>query len=87
MMNLILHCFLILVWKIKALQLMPLMILYQHYRLIKLDYYRIAILDIKMPKMNGFELGSELKKINNKIKISFISAFDIQEENLKYTVP
>jgi two-component SAPR family response regulator len=47
----------------------------------------MAILDIKMPKMNGFELRSKLKKINNKIKISFISAFYIQEENLKYTVP
>jgi two-component system, OmpR family, response regulator ChvI len=53
----------------------------------KIGLYRKAILDIKMPKMNGFELGSELKKIDNKIKISFISEFDIQEENLKYTVP
>jgi two-component system, OmpR family, response regulator ChvI len=53
----------------------------------KIGLYRKAILDIKMPKMNGFELGCELKKIDNKIKISFISEFDIQEENLKYTVP
>jgi two-component system, OmpR family, response regulator ChvI len=45
----------------------------------KIGLYRKAILDIKMPKMNGFELGSELKKIDNKIRISFISAFDIQE--------
>ena len=53
----------------------------------KIGLYTMAILDIKMPKMNGFELGGELKKIDNKIKISFISAFDIQEENLKHTVP
>ena len=53
----------------------------------KIGLYTMAILDIKIPKMNGFELGSELKKMDNKIKISFISAFDIQEENLKNTVP
>ncbi|HEY0579295.1 MAG TPA: response regulator [Candidatus Nitrosocosmicus sp.] len=53
----------------------------------KIGLYNMAILDIKMPKMNGFELGGELRKLDNKIKISFISAFDIQEENLKQSIP
>jgi DNA-binding response OmpR family regulator len=53
----------------------------------KIGLYAMAILDIKIPKMNGFELAGELRKIDNKIKIFFISAFDIQEEMLKHSVP
>ncbi len=53
----------------------------------KTGLYIMAILDIKMPTMNGFELGGEIRKLDDKIKISFISAFDIHEENLKVTVP
>jgi DNA-binding response OmpR family regulator len=49
--------------------------------------YTMAILDIKMPKMNGFELGGKIRKLDDKIKISFMSAFDIPEENLKTTAP
>jgi CheY-like chemotaxis protein len=47
----------------------------------------MAILDIRMPKMNGFELGDKIRKLDDKIKISFMSAFDIPEENLKTTAP
>jgi two-component system, OmpR family, response regulator ChvI len=53
----------------------------------KIGLYTMAILDIKMPKMNGFELWGELRQLDNKIKISFISAFDIQEVNLKQSIP
>jgi DNA-binding response OmpR family regulator len=49
--------------------------------------YTMAILDIKMPKMNGFELGGKIRNLDDKIKISFMSAFDIPEENLKTTAP
>jgi DNA-binding LytR/AlgR family response regulator len=83
MMNLILHSLLIVVWKIMALQLMSLLALSSF----KIGLYTMAILDIKMPKMNGFELWGELRKLDNKIKISFISAFDIQEVNLKQSIP
>jgi two-component SAPR family response regulator len=47
----------------------------------------MAILDIRMPQMNGFELGNEIRKLDTKVKISFMSAFDILEENLKVVVP
>jgi DNA-binding response OmpR family regulator len=53
----------------------------------KVGLYTMAILDIKMPKMNGFELGGKLRRLDDKIKISFMSAFDIPEEDLKTTIP
>jgi DNA-binding response OmpR family regulator len=47
--------------------------------------YDLALLDIKMPKMNGFELCREIRKVNDKVKVCFATAFDIQkeEEDLK----
>jgi DNA-binding response OmpR family regulator len=45
--------------------------------------YVMALLDIKMPKMNGFELYNELRKINEKLKVCFITAFDVQKDDLK----
>jgi len=37
-------------------------------------YYDLFILDIKMPKMNGFELYTEIEKIDNQVKVCFITA-------------
>ena len=47
--------------------------------------YTLALLDIKMPKINGFELCNEMRKVNDKVKVCFVTAFDIQkeEEDLK----
>jgi CheY-like chemotaxis protein len=33
-----------------------------------------------MPKMNGFELCNEMRKVNDKVKVCFVTAFDIQRE-------
>lgn len=41
----------------------------------KVDYYDAIISDVDMPEMNGFELCKELLKIDDKIKIFFVSAF------------
>jgi DNA-binding response OmpR family regulator len=43
----------------------------------KPNVYGLLILDIKMPKMDGFELYDKIKKIDDKVKVFFISAFDI----------
>jgi CheY-like chemotaxis protein len=37
--------------------------------------YDLLILDIKMPDMNGFELFEEIRKIDNKVKTCFLTAF------------
>jgi two-component SAPR family response regulator len=36
-----------------------------------------------MPEMNGFELYNEIRKIDDKVKICFITAFDIQKEDVE----
>jgi DNA-binding response OmpR family regulator len=40
----------------------------------KPDLYDLSILDIKMPNMNGFELYKELVKVDNKLKVCFLTA-------------
>ena len=37
--------------------------------------YDLLILDIKMPDMNGFELYEQIKKIDSKVKVCFLTAF------------
>jgi two-component system, OmpR family, response regulator ChvI len=49
--------------------------------------YGLLILDIKMPKMDGFELYDKIKKINNKVKVFFISAFDIDRATISKKYP
>jgi DNA-binding response OmpR family regulator len=53
----------------------------------KSNVYGLLILDVKMPKMDGFELYNKIKKIDKKAKIFFISAFDIDHVEItkKYT--
>ncbi|MGN6349395.1 MAG: response regulator [Candidatus Nitrosocosmicus sp.] len=43
--------------------------------------YAIAVLDIRMPNMNGFELCSELRKADDNIKFVFMTAYDIHSED------
>ena len=45
-------------------------------------YYDAAILDIKMPEMNGLVLYAELRKSDRKIKICFLAAGEINVEKL-----
>ena len=42
--------------------------------------YALALLDVNMPKMNGFELYKEIRKIDDKVKVCFVTAFDIRRE-------
>jgi DNA-binding response OmpR family regulator len=45
--------------------------------------YDLVILDYKMPNMNGFELYRKIRKLDEKVRVCFLTAFDIQYEDLK----
>jgi DNA-binding response OmpR family regulator len=40
----------------------------------KAGFYDLLILDIRMPKMNGFQLYREIKNIDDKVKVCFLTA-------------
>jgi signal transduction histidine kinase len=44
------------------------------------DLYNLIILDIKMPKMNGFEFYKKVRKIDNKVKVCFLTAGEINSD-------
>ena len=45
--------------------------------------YDLALIDYKMPNMNGFELYREIRKIDERVKVCFITAFEVYHEELK----
>lgn len=49
--------------------------------------YDVALLDIRMPSMNGFELYKKLRERDSKIKVCFITAFEMYEEEFKKLFP
>jgi len=53
----------------------------------KADLYDLIILDIKMPKKDGFEVYKEILKIDNRVKVCFLTAGDINYRSLKETFP
>ena len=44
--------------------------------------YDLLILDVKMPKMNGFELYREIRKINDKVKVCFLTAGEMYYDDI-----
>ena len=53
----------------------------------KPNSYGLALLDIRMPKINGFELYKKIKDIDNKIEVCFITAFEDYREEFKESFP
>ena len=53
----------------------------------KPNFYNLAILDIRMPNMNGFELFHKMERIDNKVKVCFISAYDMDDKALREQFP
>jgi CheY-like chemotaxis protein len=51
------------------------------------DYYDLVLTDIRMPKMNGFELYRRIKEKNPSMKIAFITAFEINKEEFSKVLP
>ena len=53
----------------------------------KAGLYDLLLIDIKMPKMNGFELYQEIEKIDNRVKVCFITAFEVYYKSLRELFP
>jgi two-component system response regulator ChvI len=45
--------------------------------------YDLLLLDIKMPKMNGFELYQKMKEIDSNVKICFLTASELFYEEYR----
>jgi CheY-like chemotaxis protein len=49
----------------------------------KAGLYELLLLDIKMPEMGGFLLYREMKKIDNKTKVCFLTASEMYHEKFR----
>jgi two-component system, OmpR family, response regulator ChvI len=53
----------------------------------KPNLYDLALLDIKMTPLNGFELYKEMKKVDEGLKACFITAFEDHRQEFKESFP
>ena len=56
----------------------------------KAGVYDLLLLDVRMPKLNGFQLYEQIKKIdnnNNKAKVCYITAYEINYEKIREEFP
>jgi two-component SAPR family response regulator len=58
----------------------------EHFRINQRDY-SLIISDIRMPTMNGFEFVREARKINRKVKILLMTAFEINDKEFARVLP
>lgn len=49
--------------------------------------YDLLILDIRMPRMNGFQLYSKIRDIDNNVKVCFLTAFDESRREFRTSFP
>jgi two-component system, OmpR family, response regulator ChvI len=47
------------------------------------NIYDLLLLDVRMPKMSGFEFYNEILKVDNKVKVCFISTHNIDYNTLR----
>jgi len=45
--------------------------------------YDLLLIDIAMPKMNGFELYDKIRELDKKVKISFVTASEMYYEEIR----
>ena len=53
----------------------------------KPSFYDLLLIDINMPYMNGFELCTEILKIDVNVKICFMSAGEVNHEAVRELYP
>ena len=49
--------------------------------------YDLILLDIRMPKMDGFELYQRITQLDSKTKVCFMTAFEVYYDALKELFP
>src|ERR1700747_626428 len=49
--------------------------------------YDLMLIDIRMPKMNGFELYREIKKKSENVRICFFTAFEVYYDEFRKMFP
>jgi two-component system, OmpR family, response regulator ChvI len=49
----------------------------------KPDYYDLLLIDVKMPKIDGIELYEKIRKIDDKVMVWFITAYETYYRALK----
>ena len=47
------------------------------------NQYDLLLIDIRMPRMNGFELYQKLKKIDFNIRVCFVTGFESYYNSLR----
>jgi two-component system, OmpR family, response regulator ChvI len=53
----------------------------------KLGSYDLVLLDINMPKMNGFQLFRAIRKVDPKVRVCFITAFEVYFDEFRRVFP
>lgn len=51
------------------------------------DAYDVSILDIRMPGISGFELYREMRKIDGRAIVCFLTAFEVHREEFEKMFP
>ena len=53
----------------------------------KTGVYDCLIIDIRLPKMDGFELYDKIKELDNKVKVCFVTAYEVNYQALREVFP
>lgn len=49
--------------------------------------YHLALVDLKMPTMGGFEVYHQIRKVDGKVRVCFLTAFDMSYADLVTSFP
>jgi two-component system, OmpR family, response regulator ChvI len=53
----------------------------------KAGAYDLLLLDIRMPRMSGFELYDKIKEIDDKVNVCFVTAYEEYYDEIKNRFP
>lgn len=51
------------------------------------NFYDLLLIDVKMPKMNGFQLYEKIRMLDSEVKVCFFTAFEVYYNALKEMFP